>query len=213
MAGTLLKQNIEKNSDDIINKEKKFNEKSRFCHLQSSSSSSSEKDMAFGQKKKYMIKSVDHDVPEEATQEDQKSCGNDDIEIEAINITGKENLAMHKEETSGSNNSEFANSLFTFNFLNEENPRPFAGRPNPEQENYKQFGNPTQMDSASTQNTASNQIPGLEIKNRSPIANEEPGNSAIGYISYVPEPGNNYHNFFTNDSIFTSPSPFILYSG
>jgi hypothetical protein len=45
-------------------------ESSRFCHLQSSSSSSSEKDMALGQMKKYTTPHIDYDVPEEATMED-----------------------------------------------------------------------------------------------------------------------------------------------
>ena len=182
----MLKQNIEKNSEDIINKEQKFNEKSRFCNLQSSSSSSSEKDMAFGQKKKYMMRSVDHDVPEEATQEDQKSCGNDDIEIEAIQIPQRDNAPQASEETSG-NNHEFENSLFTFNFLNEENPRPFAGIQNPQQNNFMQPRMPPQprdvghgssmsyrtgdhraeMDEISTQNTSSYHVPTLEVNNRS----------------------------------------------
>jgi hypothetical protein len=59
---------------------------SRFCHLQSSSSSSSEKDLALGQMKKYSTPMFDGDVKEEVTQEDQKSNGNYDINIERIKI-------------------------------------------------------------------------------------------------------------------------------
>jgi len=71
-AGTLLKQKIENKGDKdlIIKNSEKYVDSSRFCYLQSSSSSSSEKDVALGQMQKYKSTLIDHDVPEEATQED-----------------------------------------------------------------------------------------------------------------------------------------------
>ena len=77
----------------------KYNEQSRFCQLQSSSSSSSEKDLALGQMKKFSTCIIDQDVPEEdveATQEDAASQDKDQVD----------------DVQSG--------SLFSFNFLNEE---------------------------------------------------------------------------------------------
>ena len=87
-AGTLLKQKIESKGDKdlIIKNTDKYVDSSRFCYLQSSSSSSSEKDIALGQMQKYKSTLTNQDVPEEATQEDQKSCGNDDTEVEGIKI-------------------------------------------------------------------------------------------------------------------------------
>lgn len=61
----------------------KYNEQSRFCQLQSSSSSSSEKDLALGQMKKFSTCVLEQDVPEEdieATQEDGVSQDKDQVE-------------------------------------------------------------------------------------------------------------------------------------
>jgi hypothetical protein len=74
-AGTLLRQKIESN-DSILKMTDKYNDQSRFCQLQSSSSSSSEKDLALGQMKKFSTCILDQDVPEEdveVTQEDAVS--------------------------------------------------------------------------------------------------------------------------------------------
>lgn len=74
-AGALLRQKIEKD-ESILKMTDKYNEQSRFCQLQSSSSSSSEKDLALGQMKRFSTNLLDHDVPEEdieCTQEDEIS--------------------------------------------------------------------------------------------------------------------------------------------
>lgn len=63
-AGTLLRQKIEKD-ESILKMTDKYNDQSRFCQLQSSSSSSSEKDLALGQMKKFSTCILDQDVPEE----------------------------------------------------------------------------------------------------------------------------------------------------
>lgn len=97
-AGALLRQKIEKD-ESILKMTDKYNEQSRFCQLQSSSSSSSEKDLALGQMKKFSTCIIDQDVPEEdveATQEDAASQDKDQVD----------------DVQSG--------SLFSFNFLNEE---------------------------------------------------------------------------------------------
>ena len=64
----------------------KYTDSSRFCNLQSSSSSSSEKDIAISTMKKYKTEALDNDVKEQVIQEDQQSNGNKDEEIEAIKI-------------------------------------------------------------------------------------------------------------------------------
>lgn len=72
--------------------------------LQSSSSSSSEKDLAKGTMQKFSTNILDQDVPEEdievTQEEDQSSSG-------------------HKEEAANEPD-QYMNSLFSFNFLNEE---------------------------------------------------------------------------------------------
>jgi hypothetical protein len=78
----------------------KYNEQSRFCQLQSSSSSSSEKDMALGQMKKFSTRILDQVLPEE--------------DVEA---TQEDNQSHEKFQDEG-----FSGSLFSFNFLNDEGP-------------------------------------------------------------------------------------------
>lgn len=81
-AGAILRQKIEK-EEPILKMTDKYNEQSRFCQLQSSSSSSSEKDLALGQMKKFSTCILDQDVPEEdveGTQEDAVSQDKDQEE-------------------------------------------------------------------------------------------------------------------------------------
>lgn len=81
----------------------KYNEQSRFCQLQSSSSSSSEKDLALGQMKKFSTCILDQDVPEE------------DIEV-----TQEDAVSQEKDQD---DEAQYG-SLFSFNFLNEEGQTP-----------------------------------------------------------------------------------------
>ena len=61
--------------------------------------------------KKYSTPLLNYDVQEEVIQEDQKSHGNQDREVEAMKIQDQDDLAKTDIEQ---------NSLFTFNFLNED---------------------------------------------------------------------------------------------
>ena len=94
----------------------KYTDSSRFCNLQSSSSSSSEKDIAISTMKKYKTEALDNDVQEQVIQEDQQSNGNKDEEIEAIKIEDQDGVEQAKTDF------EQQNSLFTFNFLNDDVP-------------------------------------------------------------------------------------------
>ena len=67
--------------------------------------------------KKYTTPHIDYDVPEEATMEDQKSQGNSDEEVEGI-TPPKEKKEVKSDE---SDNINEENSLFAFNFLNDDN--------------------------------------------------------------------------------------------
>lgn len=135
----------------------KYNEQSRFCQLQSSSSSSSEKDLALGQMKKFSTCILDQDVPEEdveVTQEDAVSQEKDDPE----------------EPQTG--------SLFSFNFLNDEAQIPqtdsLEAQSLDEQNNFhnffvpndKIFGSPSQSPDLSSQMT------GVDKNDNSPIKHQ-----------------------------------------
>lgn len=63
-AGAIMRHKIEKD-EPILKMTDKYNEQSRFCQLQSSSSSSSEKSLALGQIKKFSTNVLDENVPEE----------------------------------------------------------------------------------------------------------------------------------------------------
>ena len=75
---------------------------------------------------KYKSTLIDHDVPEEATQEDQKSCGNDDTEVEGINIPlqDTENIIEKEESPQKQDSEEVPESLFTWDFLDEKESPP-----------------------------------------------------------------------------------------
>lgn len=159
----------------------KYNESSRFCHLQSSSSSSSEKDLAIGQMKKYSTPLLNYDVQEEVIQEDQKSHGNQDKEVEAIRVQDQDDLAKTDIEQ---------NSLFTFNFLNEDSqPKKEEIPENKEEQKMTNNSPPSNPDISASMNDADD----------------------AQFLKVIPDLGSNFHNFFTNDSIFGSPSPPIGY--
>lgn len=118
-AGTILKQKIQQESDKrkFMQPHDKYVECSRFCMLQSSSSSSSEKDHGIGHKQKYKQTLVDCDVPEEQALEDQISNGINNREASEIKIQDQEVIKpIEKQESE----DLYQNSLFSFDFLSEE---------------------------------------------------------------------------------------------
>lgn len=112
-------------------------------------------------------------MPEEPI-EDQKSQG--DTEVAKIKIVNQGPTRSEEED--------FSNSLFTFNFLNEDKPSLPAAKGKP-------------------------QVPASSVPTKQAETKGSEQIPAISFMGGQPDEGlnSNFHNFFTNDRIFGSPSP------